>query len=462
MMTLTTQSTRIAVLALLAGLSGNVPVQAETKATAIDLCHQLAASDLDTGLPAPFQGVPFDRIDTEAAIPACRQAVAEQPDNPRLVYQLARALDQANRDLPEAADLYARAGRLGSPLALNNLAAFYAEGRGVPQDKSHAVALFQQAAQTGLPMALTNLGFHHWDGEGVAQDRTQAVALFRQAAKAGDAQAMYWLAHALETGQGTATDTSAALDWYKAAALAGDLDSALDAARLHLREDAEHSPDFEAAAIQYRLAANGGHPGAAAWLAKDILAGKVAPLDPDELLRLLRLAASTGEVQALLNLWQAQHKAERYSAALVTAYDAYDRALAASLNEGNGWPVYALTTARSVQRSLQASELPPRSADELRMFQADFPISSLRQFSLTFDCGADQTSYDLYLWDWTREHDMVTSQLDWIETAKGCVVPPDIRAAFTDVWTLAKATGASYPDLAGQEIDDDGRRYAAP
>ncbi|WP_305970482.1 MULTISPECIES: DUF2610 domain-containing protein [unclassified Mameliella] len=422
-------------------------------------CHRLAGSNLDSGLPAPFPGVPFEKLDVEQAIPACRAALAADPDDPRLIYQLARALDASDDRVAEAARLYDRAAQGGFPLAINNLAALYADGRGVEKDMERAIALFRDAAGAGLPMAMTNLAFLNWDGAGLPQDDARAVALFRQAAEAGDGQAMFWLGRAHETGRGTDRDLDKALDWYRAALRAGDTVAGLDAARLLLRDEDGHSPDHEAAAVEYRLAAAAGDPHAAGWLAGDIRAGRVAPADPDELLRLLTLAASTEDAQALLDLWEAHHDREDHDQALAIAYRAYDRASGAALSEDNGWPVHRLMAARAVQQSLTASGQAPRSEEELRMFQADFPVAMIRRFVLSFECPDQRNEFNIYVWDWSRIHGMADAQFDWIEQTRGCTVPPEVRHSFAEVWDMALAAGASYADLAGQEIGDDGLRY---
>ncbi|KHQ54304.1 DUF2610 domain-containing protein [Mameliella alba] len=424
-----------------------------------EACHRLAGSNLDSGLPAAFPGVPFEELDAARAIPACRAALAAEPGNPRLIYQLARALDASDDQFAEAARLYDRAAQSGFPLAINNLAALYADGRGVEKDMQRAITLFRDAAEAGLPMAMTNLAFLHWDGEGLPQDDARAVALFRQAAEAGDGQAMFWLGRARENGRGAARDLDKALEWYRAALRAGDTVAGLDAARLLLRDGDGHSPDHEAAAVEYRLAAAGGDPRAAGWLAGDIRAGRVAPADPDELLRLLTLAASTGDAQALLDLWQALHDAENHAQALTIAYRAYDRAAEAAPSEDSGWPVHRLMAARAVQQSLTASGQAPRSEDELRMFQTDYPVATIRRFTLGFDCSGETAQYGIYVWDWSRGHGMADAQFDWIEQTRGCTVPPEVRRSFAEVWDMAQAAGASYTDLTGQEIGDDGLRY---
>ncbi|HMO28895.1 hypothetical protein [Enterovirga sp.] len=55
-------------------------------------CDRLAASPLDTTRPAGVPGVGFDVVDVARAVPRCMQALKERPKDPRIKYQLARAL----------------------------------------------------------------------------------------------------------------------------------------------------------------------------------------------------------------------------------------------------------------------------------------------------------------------------------------------------------------------------------
>jgi predicted Zn-dependent protease len=74
------------------------------------LCDLLAAHPFD---PDRFgEGVMFDRIDGERAVSACEEAVAADPNNLRLAYQLGRALARVERT-DEAVPQLRRAARYG-------------------------------------------------------------------------------------------------------------------------------------------------------------------------------------------------------------------------------------------------------------------------------------------------------------------------------------------------------------
>ena len=71
----------------------------------------------------------------------------------------------------------------------NNLAAIYADGRGVSQDDAEAVRWFRLAAGQGVAEAQGNLGIMDANGEGVPPDDLLAYAGLNLAAAQGNALA---------------------------------------------------------------------------------------------------------------------------------------------------------------------------------------------------------------------------------------------------------------------------------
>src|SRR5262249_30894303 len=140
-------------------------------------CDALAASPFDWSRPAAVAGVNLAELDAAKAVPACRKALNERPDDPRIKFQLARALSKTD----EPPHTYAR--------------------------------LYREAAEHGSVGAAHNLGTLYVEGKGVAQDVGEANRWYRKAAEAGDTDAMHLLAHNLETGNGIARDDAAALAW---------------------------------------------------------------------------------------------------------------------------------------------------------------------------------------------------------------------------------------------------------
>jgi hypothetical protein len=76
-----------------AALAQQTP-DAQLAAPNADPCDRLAASPYDKARPTAIQGVPFEQVNAPAAIEACRVALAARPDDARLAFQLARALQK--------------------------------------------------------------------------------------------------------------------------------------------------------------------------------------------------------------------------------------------------------------------------------------------------------------------------------------------------------------------------------
>ena len=154
-----------------------------------DACDRFAANPLDTTRPPGVAGVPSGDIDVVNAVPACRTAHQTDPNNRRVTYQLARALDKAGD--PAALQLYEAAAAAGLALAMNNLGIIYQRGLdGQNKDLIEATRWFRSAADAGLPTGMRNLAWMYVNGNGVAKDDGQALWWFRKAVAGGDADAM--------------------------------------------------------------------------------------------------------------------------------------------------------------------------------------------------------------------------------------------------------------------------------
>jgi TPR repeat protein len=119
--------------------------------TALD-CDLLAAEvDNNVGV----RGIEFDSIATARSIPACRSAVNSDPDNPRLIHELARSLDKAGQ-YEEAVFWYRKAASLGFAWSQNNLGVMYLAKRGVPLDLEKATEMLRAAVEQNNDQAIVN------------------------------------------------------------------------------------------------------------------------------------------------------------------------------------------------------------------------------------------------------------------------------------------------------------------
>ena len=201
-------------------LSGPPVFAQEVKDKAAASCDQLAASPLDPAVPMGT-GVRFEDVDAEAAIAACAEAVAANPDDPKLRFQLARSYDVAEQ-FDEAIAEYRAAADQGYALALSSLGALYEGGYGLDADPAEAARLYEQAASAGIVVAMENLAKLYEDGRGVAQDYGRAIELYNQAAETGSPYASGSLGWLAENGFGMPKDDVEAARLYRIAADGGE------------------------------------------------------------------------------------------------------------------------------------------------------------------------------------------------------------------------------------------------
>ncbi|HEX2256829.1 MAG TPA: hypothetical protein VHG92_09055, partial [Afifellaceae bacterium] len=128
-----------------------------------------------------------------------------------------------------------RAAAEGDPAAQFEVAARYAEGRGVSQDMETAAEWYRRAADGGLAPAQYRLGSIHEKGIGVSKDAEAAMEWYRRAAEAGNAKAMHNLAVLYAEGIAGSSDLESAAQWFRRAAEHGVRDSQFNIGVLHAR-----------------------------------------------------------------------------------------------------------------------------------------------------------------------------------------------------------------------------------
>jgi len=166
-------------------------------------CDQLAASPEDVRRPVSATGIDFEKI-FGLAVDVCRTAFAVFPDEPRMQYELGRALE-AERSYGEAVKFYQLASNRGYAAAQNNLGAMYASGKGVEKDLALAFVWLRKAADEGLASAQYQVGAAYEGGQGAMKDSSQALAWYRKAAGQGDPSATAAVKRLTESPQVTPT-----------------------------------------------------------------------------------------------------------------------------------------------------------------------------------------------------------------------------------------------------------------
>jgi uncharacterized protein len=265
--------------------------------SAVTTCDLLTAADNDavTGR----KRIEFDAIKSNEAIPSCREAVAKDPHELRLVFQLGRALDKG-KQFYEAIKLYRKAAEGGNLLGMNNLGAMYFDGLGVKQDKIEAAKWYRKAAEGGNFQSMNNLGAMYDNGHGVKQDKTEAVKWYRKAAEGGNLDGMVNLGFMLENGTGVNLSFAEALNWYRRAANAGNTLGMTDLGHMYDNGYGVKTDKVEAA-NWYRKAAQGGDALGMNNLGFLYEKGEGVTQDNTEAANLYRKSAEAGEVYGMRN-----------------------------------------------------------------------------------------------------------------------------------------------------------------
>ncbi|MDX1516512.1 MAG: hypothetical protein R3288_06715 [Woeseiaceae bacterium] len=125
-------------------------------------CDRLAAHARDPGhIGTP---VTSSTMDKDAAIAACHAAVAKDPDNPRLNYQLGRAYGYSGRG-DEAMPYRLKALAADYPQSLFVIGYLHLLGQTIEQDTCRAMELWMRGARYRRLAALVALPRHYLRGD---------------------------------------------------------------------------------------------------------------------------------------------------------------------------------------------------------------------------------------------------------------------------------------------------------
>jgi TPR repeat protein len=176
----------VVVWVLLANAAGATDFRSfdtSTYSQAVTECDRQAAHPDDPH--KVIRGLESSEMDMPAAIAACEAALKADPDNPRIVYQLARALTYAGR-VKEGLPLIERAASMDYPQALFVTGYLYLSGAyDAPKDACRAAELIRRSAILGRVAG--QVGFPAYFLEGrfagcpVKQDPAEMVSMLEAA-----------------------------------------------------------------------------------------------------------------------------------------------------------------------------------------------------------------------------------------------------------------------------------------
>jgi localization factor PodJL len=269
----------------LAGVSVQEPARTLTAQEIVRLRNQAQMAHLSGQLGAAQGRAPFaEQVAQQASAfaaapgPTPAKSVTTTAANSAPIGQSAQEIGAAaaGLELPPAAvgPLSLRiAAAKGDPSAQFEVAARFAEGKGIAQDFKQALAWYQRSATLGLAQAQYRLGTLFERGLGTTVDLTQARIWYQRAAEQGSTKAMHNLA-VLSAGRDAGTpDYTAAAQWFQQAAERGLPDSQFNLAVLN--ENGLGVPkDLAHAYKWYALAAASGDKESARR--RDLLKSKLA------------------------------------------------------------------------------------------------------------------------------------------------------------------------------------------
>lgn len=377
-------------------------------------CERLASSPLDTGRPLGIAGVAYEKISPEPAISACTAALKESPAVKRYLYNLARALDRAQR-YKESYDYYMQVEGPLQAFANNNAAGLLERGNvGGKPDMARAFELYQRAAEGGLDIGKYNAARFLREGLHGAADKPRALALFEEAARGGFSPAMEGAASMLEAGEG----------------LPG--------------------PSVERAALYWRKLADSGNAEMASKLGIAMKEGKLPGTAP-EIEHYLNAGFAGGHPEAGIALagylMTREPKAETRPKALAAAVRAYLLSRNSAPESDGAWIVFQRDAGTRIVQLAGDAVPPGLTAEDFKMVKEDFGDRPLKRFTIPMTCNSVASAQYIYVWQWQRSYPSTDPQFSWLEK-RGCAVPQAVVESFRKLFVIAKENNVDFPDLA--------------
>ncbi|WP_284310244.1 tetratricopeptide repeat protein [Labrys miyagiensis] len=269
-------------------------------------CDRLAGSYTDPdGVGA---GIGLYGIEPDEAIAACEAALAADPNNPRLLFNLGRAHEARGGVGSRSVDEMARAGRsyksaadLNYAAAQVALATFYWRGEdSFQEDPRQAMLLLDKATVSDATEARSQRRNLFGDTTLATDPNEAQIRFVKEAADKGDADALYALGLPLSLDEGRQADVI--LLWHQAAAL-GSAQAAFDLARMYFRGTGGLSKNPEESLRLILKAVAGNDPQTWDFAAKAYERGSYGlPKDDKQAARLFKQASDKGNKYAQYDL----------------------------------------------------------------------------------------------------------------------------------------------------------------
>lgn len=340
-------------------------------------CDRLAGSPGDPNRVGA--GIGLYGIEPAEAIAACERALAVDPRNPRLLFDLGRAhaaaglVDKQEEQKALAAQSFKAAADQGYAAAQVELAFFYwFGGGGLERDVGQAMRLLETAAVSDAREAKAKRRYLFGETAFEPEPNEAEIRFVRQAAEAGDADALYALSLPLNLGG----DKDKLTDLLHKAAALGSAAAAFDLARMYFWGKGGLAKNPEESLRLIRQAAAGDNPDA--WVSAAISyerGGLGAPKDERLAARLLSRASDEGAASGQYQLatfyeegkgglpGDAREAARLYRLAADQGKSEAALALARDMAEGRGG--YEADKAKAIAYLRRAARWSPEAKAEL-------------------------------------------------------------------------------------------------
>ncbi len=251
-----------------------------TQTVDVSLSLSMNACDLEAGDALDINGVGVYRLPNELDIPkglaACTQAVADNPGNPRFLYQLGR-VQQASGLLPDAYQSIRAAAEGGHIRAKYALATLLESDRidravtKIPYDPDQARDLLEQGTAAQDPYAMHSLGKKLLRESDLAEDNRRGFELLERSVELGHTFSMNELGLYFLRENSNHYIPERGMRYLRASELRKDIYGYDNLAYVSLNGLGGNPVDFNKAEAYFLAAADGGHPTAPASIARMIL-----------------------------------------------------------------------------------------------------------------------------------------------------------------------------------------------
>jgi TPR repeat protein len=266
----------------------------------VHLCDKLAAHPSEH--TRVTIGKIFDKIDADAAITACVDAVKSYPDVARFQFQLGRAYDKKGQSVT-GVQWYREGAKQGHTIAQYNIGIAYTFGTGVEQNYTEGVYWFRQSAEQGFSLAQYQLANAYLYGEGVKKSYVKAALWNKKAAEQGVSIAQFNIGYAYHQGEGIEQNYVEAAKWYKKAAEQGDAGAQFNLAQIYYYGEGIEQ-DYTRAFEWFLRAAEQGDVNGMTNLGMMLLEAKGTNKSILEAISWLNKAAETGDIDAEVKLFE--------------------------------------------------------------------------------------------------------------------------------------------------------------